>query len=70
MSYVDDGIADPVGAVISKIDAGIPISGPNLVSARAAQPDILRTGAGLPTADPHVSGALWSNSGVITTSAG
>lgn len=24
----------------------------------------------LPTADPHVSGALWNNAGVITISAG
>lgn len=26
--------------------------------------------AGLPTADPAVAGALWSNSGVLTVSAG
>lgn len=26
--------------------------------------------AGLPTADPHVAGELWSNSGVLTISAG
>lgn len=25
---------------------------------------------GLPTADPNVAGALWSNSGVVTVSAG
>lgn len=26
--------------------------------------------AGLPTADPHVVGALWKNAGVLTVSAG
>lgn len=26
--------------------------------------------SGLPTADPHVVGQLWSNSGVLTVSAG
>lgn len=26
--------------------------------------------AGLPTSDPAVAGALWSNSGVVTVSAG
>jgi len=26
--------------------------------------------AGLPTADPHVVGQLWSNAGVVTVSAG
>jgi len=26
--------------------------------------------SGIPTADPHVVGALWSNSGVLTVSAG
>lgn len=25
---------------------------------------------GLPTVDPHVAGALWANSGVVTVSAG
>lgn len=28
------------------------------------------SGASLPTADPHVVGRLWSNSGVVTVSAG
>jgi hypothetical protein len=26
--------------------------------------------SGLPTADPHVAGQLWTNSGVLTVSAG
>jgi hypothetical protein len=26
--------------------------------------------AGVPSADPHVAGVLWSNSGVLTVSAG
>lgn len=29
-----------------------------------------KTFENLPTADPHVSGALWNSSGVVTTSAG
>lgn len=27
-------------------------------------------GAALPTADPHVAGSLWADSGVVTVSAG
>lgn len=34
------------------------------------QPLGLSDGAILPTADPHVVGALWANSGVVTVSAG
>jgi len=66
----DDGITDRVATTRSQIDAGIPQTGPNPVSARAAQPDVLRVATGLPTADPHIPGALWSNAGVVTESAG
>lgn len=49
-------------------------AGTNLTDLVAASRNISTSGTvkftSLPTADPHVAGQLWANSGVVTVSAG
>ncbi len=52
---------------------GLPVNNPTFTGTLTG-PTLVVSGnatmSGLPTADPHVVGRLWSNSGVLTVSAG
>ena len=44
-----------------------------IASAKKADSAVMKTdgsGTALPTADPAIAGALWSNAGIVTVSAG
>jgi hypothetical protein len=57
---------------VSAATAGATISSPMVpvVTAASLTTALKNLFAGIPTADPHVVGELWSNSGIVTISAG
>lgn len=64
------GGADPIGTIITGagLTYGLSIStGAGDLSLAAAGQILM---SGIPSSDPHVSGALWNNSGVLSVSAG
>lgn len=77
-SYVD---ACPAGGLVLDIVAGVlyqntgTIASPSFVVYGVTLPSgatlpAVTVAAAIPTADPHVAGRVWANSGVLTVSAG
>jgi hypothetical protein len=65
MPFVDNGIDDPAGTVVSRDTSQ---DGPRTLT---PVPDgLYRVIDVLPTADPHIAGIMWNNAGTVVESAG